>query len=246
MSQPSPHKPSPHAGLNRLLAGLPSADRDQLSAAIRIEHPARGQTLAIASKAGADVWIPHQGIVALSSTDEDGHSAQTGVVGAEGCVGLEALLDDTVPPMADAAVQIEGDMSVIPARALRSALRTKPLIREALVKYLYGLSAQSMRIVACNRLHTLEQRCCTWLLVIQDRIGADELPLTQDSLAGLLGGGRPRINRTLAKLESSGLLRRGRGRIRLVNRPGLERRACECFNSIFRAFNSLGITAYPR
>jgi len=246
MSHASSQKSSPHAGLNRLLADLPRADRDELAAAIRVEHPARGQVLATTSESGTDVWFPHEGIVALSSTDQDGHSAQTGVVGAEGCVGIEALLDGPVPPMADAAVQIEGDMSVIPARALRTALRRRPLIREALVKYLYGLSAQSMRIVACNRLHPLERRCCTWLLVLRDRTGSDELPLTQDSLAALLGGGRPRINRTLATLESGGLLRRGRGRIRLLNRPGLEQRACECFDTIFRAYNSLGLAAFPR
>lgn len=237
---------APHTSLNRLLASLPKADRDHLSAAIRIEHPSRGQVLATQAHAGTDVWFPHDGIVALSSTDEDGQSAQTGVVGAEGCIGLEALLDDTMPPMADASVQIEGDISVISARALRSTLRSRPLIREALVKYLYGLSAQSMRIVACNRLHALEQRCCTWLLVIQDRTGADELVMTQDSLAALLGGGRPRINRTLGNLEARGLLRRKRGRIRLLDREGLEHRACECFKSIFQEFNALGIAPNRR
>jgi CRP-like cAMP-binding protein len=238
----------PHAlqtpNLNRLLAGLPSADRDYLAAAMRVQHPPRGQVLARHTEPGTDVWFPHDGVVALTATDNEGRNAQTGIVGAEGCIGAEALLDDALP-LADAAVQIEGDMSVIPARILRTTLRTRPGIRAAILRYLYGLSGQALQIVACNRLHALDRRCCTWLLMMQDRTGGAELALTQDSLAALLGGGRPRINRTLGALEKSGLLRRKRGRIGLLNRPGLEQRACDCYRSTFRTFGPQGAARNP-
>jgi CRP-like cAMP-binding protein len=120
-------------------------------------------------------------------------------------------------------------MSVIPSVALRTAWEARPCIRAALARVLVTLSAQSLQTVACNRLHSLEARCCRWLLMMRDRTGSNELPLTQEGLAVMLGSGRPRINGLLATLEQDGLVRRQRGRIRLVSRAGLERRACECY-----------------
>jgi CRP-like cAMP-binding protein len=149
-------------------------------------------------------------------------------------VGLETLFPGT-PPLADAEVQVSGDMSVVPASHVRSALESRPAVQAAFSRFLYELSAQSLQTVACNRLHSLESRCCRWLLMIQDRIDHDDLPLTQESLATMLGSGRPRINGLLAMLEQNGLVRRYRGRIRLLSRPGLERRACECYRLLRHA-----------
>ena len=175
-----------------------------------------------------EIWFPLAGVIALTITDNEGRSVQTGLVGPEGCVGLETLFSGT-PALADAEVQVSGDMSVIPAAHLRSALEARPALQAAFSRFLYGLSAQSLQTVACNRLHNLESRCCRWLLMVQDRTRDDDLPLTQESLATMLGSGRPRINGLLATLEQNGLVRRYRGRIRLLSRPGLERRACECY-----------------
>lgn len=231
----APALQTPH--LNRLLAGLPTADRDFLLGAMRRERPPVGKVLARHSATGRDIWFPNDGVVALSTTDEDGQTAQTGVVGAEGCVGIEGLAEDAVTP-SDAAVQIEGEMAAIPVQAMRAAINDRPAVRAALFKYLFRLSAQTMRLVACNRLHPLDRRCCTWLLMIQDRIGRDELPLTQDSLAGFLGGGRPRVNRTLGMLEGAGLVRRRRGHIKILARGALEQRACDCYRGVFRTMVS--------
>jgi CRP-like cAMP-binding protein len=156
---------------------------------------------------------------------------QTGMVGPEGCVGLETMFPGTAA-VADAEVQVAGGMAVVPAYHLRAALDSSPSIQAAFSRFLYDLSVQSLQTVACNRLHSLEARCCRWLLMIHDRTGDDDLPLTQECLATMLGSGRPRINGLLATLEQDGLVRRYRGRIRLLTRPGLERRACECYRLV--------------
>jgi CRP-like cAMP-binding protein len=231
---------------NRLLASLPAPDWDYLASAIRIEHPPRGQILTSRSERPTDIWFPHSGVVALGTTDADGRGTQPTFVGSEGCVGVEILLDQA-PNLADAIVQIEGDISVIPAARFRSALKARPPIREAVQKYLYALSAQLLQTTACDRLHALERRCCRALLLMQDSTGMDELALTQESLAALLGCGRPRINGVLGSLERKNLLRREHGRIRLLRRAGLEERSCDCYQIVRRVFDSLGIsTKRPR
>jgi CRP-like cAMP-binding protein len=219
------------ARVNQLLAGLQAEDRALLAPSVRVEHPAPNQVLGSRTDPAADIWFPHTGVIALSVTDNEGRTAQAGVVGREGCVGLENMFQH-VPAMADAWVQIAGEMSVIAATALRSALEARPSIQVALTRFLYELSAQTLQTVACNRLHSLEARCCRWLLMMRDRTDDDDLPLTQENLATMLGSGRPRINALLAGLEQDGLVQRYRGRIRLLTRTRLERRACECYRQL--------------
>jgi CRP-like cAMP-binding protein len=144
------------------------------------------------------------------------------------------MLFEGMPPLADASVQISGAMSVIPAATVQEALSSDPRIQAALSEFLFILSAQCLQTVACNRLHTLEQRCCRWLLMLLERSGDPDLPLTQDMLATMLGSGRPRINALLAALERDRLLQRFRGRVRLLSRRGLEARACECYRPLLQ------------
>lgn len=215
---------------NRLLASLPPGDADYLASISRSERPSQGRTLASRSAPANEIWFPHGGAVALIATDATGRCVQTGLIGREGGVGLEAIFDRT-GSLPDSVVQIEGPMSVMPADALRQALFERPAIQVALLRFLYNLTAQSLQTIACNRLHDLLSRCCRWLLTLQDQVALDDLPLTQENLATLLGSGRPRINALLAVLEQKGMVRRQRGRIRLVTRSGLEAHACECYDA---------------
>jgi CRP-like cAMP-binding protein len=211
-----------------LLAGLQPDDSALLASVSRREHPPLNHLLSSRTEPTTDIWFPHTGVIALSVTDDEGRTVQTGLVGPEGCIGLETMFQST-PAMADGWVQIAGDMSVISASQMRSAIEARPSIQAALARFLYALSAQSLQTVACNRLHSLDTRCCRWLLMMRDRTSDNDLPLTQESLATMLGSGRPRINGLLAALEQDGLLQRYRGRIRLLSLAGLERRACECY-----------------
>ncbi len=216
------------ADRNQLLAGLPPADVARLGAFSRIEHPRRGSVLARTSEPGVDIWFPHTGTIALITTDASGRSVQTGMVGPEGCVGLQALFGPK-RLASDAVVQIEGAMSVISATHLKSAFDARPQFQVALLRFLYGLSAQSLQTIACNRLHSQLSRCCRWLLTIQERVGSRDISITQEHLAMLIGGGRPRVNRLLRALEDEGILRLSRGRIRLLSRAALQLHSCECY-----------------
>ena len=227
---------------NNLLASLPPQDRAYLVSISRLAHPLQGQVLSSRSDTGNDVWFPHTGIVALTVIDADGRSVQTGLVGRDGCVGLEALFD-RVPTLPDAIVQIDGPMSVIPAAQLRSAVRDRPSIQVPMSRFLYGLAAQSLQTIACNRLHGLLARCCRWLLTMRDEVKRDDLPLTQEALATLLGSGRPRINGLLAKLEANGWVQRRRGWIHVLAKSELEAHSCDCYRIVRHTCASLRLGA---
>jgi CRP-like cAMP-binding protein len=230
-----PQPPERHIEpINALLSGILAHDGGALAPVIRSERPAQGHLLSSRTEPASEVWFPVSAVIALSITDHQGRMAQTGVVGLEGCVGLEALYPRT-PALADATVQIQGEMRVIEAAHLRSVVASRPAVLAILLRSLYDLSARSQQTIACNRLHTLEARCCRWLLMMRDRTGDDDLPLTQEALATMLGSGRPRINGLLAALERDGLVRRYRGRIRLSSRIALEQRACECYRPLIFA-----------
>ncbi len=222
---------------NRLLTSLPPADSAYLAAASRIEYPPQGRVLTRASQPGSDIWFPLTGAIALITSDAHGRSVQTGLIGQEGCVGLEGVFGERrVTP--DAVVQITGEMSVIPLVHLRTLLDDRPPVQAAVSRFLCGMAMQSLQTIACNRLHSLIARCCRWLLTLQDKTKSNDLPITQENLAALLGGGRPRVNLILARLENDGILRRHRGRIHLLNRAGLERNTCECYRLVRDAFEA--------
>jgi CRP-like cAMP-binding protein len=231
------------ARVNRLLAALPPDDSEYLASAIRPERLPQGHVLGSRGKPATEIWFPVTSVIALSISDTDGRTVQTGLIGAEGCVGLETLFSQT-PALASAEVQVSGDMAVIPSAHLRTVLASHPGIQATFSRFFYELSAYSLQNVACNRLHNLESRCCRWLLMVQDRTGSDDLPLTQQRLATMLGSGRSRINSLLAMLERDGLVQRDRGRIRLLTRPSLKRRACECYRLIPYAPNRFGDTEH--
>lgn len=216
---------------NRLLASLSAEDGSYIASLTRTQHLPQGRILSSASAAATDLWFPHSGAIALITTDASGRSVQTGLIGREGCVGLQALFGEK-PPMPEAVVQIHGAMSAISANHLLTFLDARPHLRIALSRFLYGLSTQALQTIACNRLHSLLSRCCRWLLLMQDEAENNDLMVTQEMLATSLGSGRPRVNLLLASLERDGILRRHRGRIHLLNRYGLERHSCECYQLI--------------
>jgi CRP-like cAMP-binding protein len=234
-------------GNNWVLASLPPQDAAYLASISRFERPPQGRALTNRSVPGSDVWFPHNGVIALIATDATGRSVQTGLIGREGCAGLEALFG-WIPALPDAVVQIEGAMSVTAANQLQTALLERPSIQAALLRFLFDLSAQSLQTIACNRLHSLQSRCCRWLLTIRDRVDSDDLPLTQESLATVIGSGRPRINALLSVLEKEGLVLRRRGHVRLLTRSGLEAHSCECYRAaphtdLSRALSGTGTSA---
>lgn len=218
MQRPHPNRV---VTVNRLLPGIPAEDMAFLAPALRTEHTKQGHALTSRAEPATEIWFPTTGVVALTATGNEGRTVQTGVIGPEGCAAVETLFGGTLG-LADAIVQVPGEMAVISASHLRTACGVRPAIQTVLFRFLCELTAQSLQTVACNRMHMLDARCCGWLLMMRDRTCDDDLPLTQENLATIPGSGRPRINSVSQVLEQQGLLRRYPGRVRLLSRTGLE------------------------
>jgi len=127
---------------------------------------------------------------------------------------------------------------------LHEAISTRPNIQRLVLHLTEALMAQTLQTVACNAVHSVEARCCRWILSTHDRLDQDELPLTQEFLAEMLGVQRSTVSTVIRTLQAAGLIRQGRGAITVVDRAGLERVACECYGKIRRRFERLLPAAY--
>lgn len=174
------------------------------------------------------VYFPLTGVNSLLTILQDGTAIEVGTVGNEGMVGLPVFLGgDTIPGKAIA--QIPGDALRMPSDVFRVAVgRYEPLrnILDIYTQALFVLVAQS---VACNRVHTIEQRCARWLLMTQDRVGNNQFSLTQEFLSQMLGVRRASVSEVAQELQQEGLISYSRGEMTILNRQGLEVRTCECY-----------------
>ena len=184
------------------------------------------------------VYFPTGCIISLVTYLEDGSAVEMATIGLEGMVGLPIFLgSDTMPSRAFG--QIPGDALRITAAAFKAAIkRNRPLVR-VLNRYTQALFNQVAQTTACNRVHLVEQRCARWLLQTHDRVGSDQFFLTQEFLAQMLGVRRSGVSAAAGLLQKAGLIRYARGRITVLDRPGLESAACECYGVIKREFDRL-------
>jgi CRP-like cAMP-binding protein len=229
-----------HQTGNHLLNRLPSAGRESLAPWLRVEQISQGTVLTRRFRPVTHVWFPHHGLISLMISTAEGRMAEAAAIGREGAVGLEAAFEPSIA-MSDSVVQIAGAFSIVRAEHLRIMVSDHPLAGTVLTRYGRALTAQLQQSVACNALHRLDERCCRWLVTAQGRAGTDELPLTHETLAGILGAGRPGISVVLRSLEEAGLIRRRRGRIVIADRAGIVGRACECDDAISRICGRLGL-----
>lgn len=178
------------------------------------------------------VWFPQSGMLSVVNDLEDGKtSIEVGVIGREGMVGLTLFHGHNTQPCR-IMVQVAGEATRVPAEAFEAAVHEGPSLRKTLHTFSVALSNAASQQVACNRLHTLEQRCAKWLLTTHDHMDSRELPLTQELLAVMLGVRRPGVTVAAQELQDSGLIKYRRGRISITDRRGLEDIACECYARI--------------
>ena len=159
-------------------------------------------------------------------------------VGNEGAVGAGALLDDNTAT-GRYLVQLPGSALAIEPAKLRIALEESPSLRALLAAYARAFVGQVMQSVACNAVHSAEERCARWLLMTHDRSGGDTFALTQEFLAQMLGVHRPTVTIVARTLQRAGLIRYSRGSITVLDRAGLEEAACECYHLIRRRYERL-------
>jgi CRP-like cAMP-binding protein len=177
------------------------------------------------------VYFVEAGFVSLVKTMADGRAVEIGGVGIEGLVGISSVYGYD-RSLFECVVQVAGAALQIGLRDLHRVMDHSPTFNRLLIRYSYIAVNQIVQTAACNRLHSLEERCCRWLLVAHDGINDDEIPLTHEFLAVMLGVQRPGVSVALSALQQDGLIRQGRGRVTIMDRRSLERRACECYRTI--------------
>ncbi|HEV7705343.1 MAG TPA: Crp/Fnr family transcriptional regulator [Gemmatimonadaceae bacterium] len=179
---------------------------------------------------GADIthaYFPTTGCVSMIHGTSDG-SVEVGTIGLEGLVGVPILLRASSEPTR-ALVQVEGEAYRIPAEAFRSVVAESEHLERIMLRYALALFNQVAQSVACNRLHSLEERCARWLLITHDRVDGDVFKLTQEFLSYMLGVHRPAVTLAAGVLQAAGYIKYSRGTITVTDREGLEGASCSCY-----------------
>ena len=176
-------------------------------------------------------YFLNSGMTSLVVQTTSGKSCEVGIVGREGMVSACLAVDICEAPYR-ALMQVPGDGFRVTASALENALANCPELKKELLRYVFLQGFQVAQIAACNRLHEIEQRLARWLLMCQDRVDSQVLFLTHEFLAEMLGTGRPSVTLAAGVLQRAGLIQNIRGAVRIMNRPGLEQAACECYRVV--------------
>jgi CRP-like cAMP-binding protein len=184
------------------------------------------------------VYFPEDIVVSVLSVMQDGSAVEVATVGREGMVGLPVVLG-AEKAQALAFVQVPGHGMRVEARFFREHVQRSGAMRNVLDRYTQALFTQLSQNSACNRLHSIEERCARWLLMTHDRVGADSFPLTQQFLAQMLGVRRAGVSEVASQLQREGLMTYQRGHITLKDRAGLEAASCECYRIIQSEFDRL-------
>ena len=176
-------------------------------------------------------YFPEQGMISVVSVMEDGNSIEVGTIGREGMAGAMLLLGSDSMPY-QFFVQAPGHAERLEASVLVDEAERSRELRQLILRYQLAFHTQTMQGVACNGLHTVQRRCCRWLLMARDRADSDDLQLTHEFLGLMLGVRRASVTDVLRPLQDAGLVRSSHGTITILNREALERGACECYRVI--------------
>jgi CRP-like cAMP-binding protein len=224
---------------NRLLAGAPAALRERVTVAGSLEQLEFKQVLFERDARVERVVFPVSGVCSLLTVGSDDRMVEVATIGNEGFVGLPVFLQATLMSSHRAIAQIPGDAVVIDASEFLEISNSGGPFQAVLLRYAQALMTQIAQGAACNRLHSLEQRCARWLLMTHDRVDSDRFPMTQEFLAQMLGAGRQAVNEAARALQDRDLITYTRGQITVTDRPALEGVACECYRIIRGEFDRL-------
>lgn len=211
---------------SQLLASLPARDVEHLRRDLERVRLDAERSLIHAHAPVRRVFFPESGLVAMSVTMSDGRTAGVTIVGSEGIVGIAAAIGEHAAM--DAAVLVPGVAQSMPAERFRAAVRNSESLRRCVDRYAVALLGHLAQTVACNRLHSLDQRAARWLLLARDRIGAPTFPLTQEAFADLLGVSRPAVSTVGARFAREGAAEFRRGTVHILDAARLEKSSCEC------------------
>ena len=229
----------PHANpkLNRLLAALPREEWERWRPRLEAVTLPLGGVLSESGGVQSHVYFPTTAIVSLLHVMENGSSAEIAVVGNEGVVGI-SLFMGAGSTTSRAVVQSAGRAFRLDATTLKDEFDRLPVLH-LLLRYTAALITQMTQTAVCNRYHSLDQQLCRWLLLSMDRLSGSELLMTQELIANMLGVRREGVTMGAGRLQRDGLIRNARGRITVLDRPGLERRSCECYAVVKKEYDRL-------
>jgi CRP-like cAMP-binding protein len=226
------------ASKNHLLATLPDAELLRLLPLLESVDLPLGLVLYESGGALSHVYFPTTAIVSLLFVLEDGHSAEIAVVGREGVVGISLFMGGESTP-SRAVVQSAGRGYRLASAAIKEAFGRNGPVMHLMLRYTQALITQMAQTAVCNRHHTLDKQLCRWLLLSMDRLEGNELVMTQELIANMLGVRREGVTEAALRLQESGLIRYARGRITVLDRPGLEARTCECYAVVKNEYDRL-------
>ena len=236
------NRPSPRE--NRLLCALPTEAFERLLPHLEPVTMPLGEALYESGGRQQHVYFPTTSLVSLLYVMENGASAEIAVVGNEGILGISLFMGGETTP-SRAVVQGAGLGYRLKARLLKTEFKRAGPVMHLLLRYTQALITQMAQTSVCNRHHSLEQQLCRRLLFSLDRLPSQELLMTQELIANMLGVRREGVTEAAGKLQRAGLIKYSRGRITVLDRPGLEREVCECYAVVKKEYDRL-LTEIPR
>lgn len=217
-----------YTGKNRLLAALPKADFARFFSELKPIELSLRQVLQVTGEPVEYVYFIEQGISSVLTIMADGSASEVGMIGNEGMVGISALLGDR-PSAQQVVAQIPGRALRMPAALCQTAFGESAEVRTVMLRFASAFFNLSAQTAACNRLHSIEQRCARWLLMAYDRAKSENIPMTHEFLSSMLGVRRAGVTVTAGELQSSGLIAYRQGQVTIRDPEGLEALACECY-----------------
>jgi CRP-like cAMP-binding protein len=213
---------------NHLLAALPAAERERLFPQLELVPMPLGEVLYEPGDALRHVFFPVDCIVSLLYVLADGASAEISVVGNEGLIGIALFMGGETTP-SRAIVQSAGYAYRLNGQELKDEFHLNGEVQLLLLRYTQALITQMAQTAVCNRHHSVDQQLCRWLLLSLDRLTSNQLDMTQELIANMLGVRREGVTEAAGKLDKLGIIRYARGHITVLDRPSLEQRCCECY-----------------
>jgi len=233
-STPDSHAPQQ----NHLLDALPAAEREQIYPHLQLVEMPLGKVVYEPGDVPRYAYFPTDCIVSLLYILEDGASTEISIVGNDGLIGVALFMGGGTTP-SRAVVQSGGHAYRLPGHKLREEFHRNAAIRLLLLRYTQALITQMAQTVVCNRHHTVDQQLCRWLLLSLDRLPANELTMTHELIANMLGVRREGVTGAVSKLQRLGVIDHSRGHITVLDRPALERLSCECYAVVRRETDRL-------
>ncbi len=225
---------------NGILKQLPDDELQRLSPHLSRVQLVSGQVLYERGALIEHAYFIESGMISVvSGTLLDQLGVEVGIVGHEGLAGCWGMFDDTAVSFCRALVQIAGSALRIRTASLHAVATELPALRQLGFRFLQAAMAQVAQSTACNAIHSLQKRAARWLLVAQDRADGDGFPLTQEFLSNMLGVRRPGVTEAAGLLQDAGLISYSRGRVRIIDRPGLERASCDCYRLVRNEYDRL-------